>query len=124
VAEAHPVAAPRPHVEHDGRWVGHEQGREDVHYRVEHPWARGHFTGPIGQGHIYHAAGWAPERHRFWFGSSYFVVAGSDWGYADDWNWTADPIVFYDDPDHEGYYLAYNTRLGTYVHVSYDGSNE
>jgi len=100
---------------------GPPHGPHDAHYRVEHPWAHGHFRHPIGPGHVYRINGWDPGRRRFWFASSYFVVAEPDWAYVDDWDWNTDQVALYDDPDHPGWYLAYNVRLGTYVHVLYDG---
>jgi hypothetical protein len=120
-ARAAPARVERPHVEPNARWVGHEGGRGDARYHVDHPWAHGRFRGPIGRGHVYRLGGWEPARHRFFFGSAFFVLAAADWAYADDWDWSSDQVVLYDDPDHPGYYLAYNTRLGTYVHVTYDG---
>jgi len=127
VAPRPPVVQPvpreqRPHVDRDAHWVGHE-GRhdDDERYRMGRPYPHGHFAGPIGKGHVYRLRGWDAPRHRFWFNNAYFLIAPDDVGYVDDWNWDADDVVLYEDPDHPGWYLAYNTRLGTYAHVEYDG---
>jgi hypothetical protein len=108
-----------PHVHADNQWIGHGSGRDDFHYHVDREWEHGRFTGGFGRKHLYVLAG--GNRERFWFGGNYFAVAPYDFHYCDNWFWDRDQIVLYQDPDHVSWYLAYNVRLGTYIHVSYLG---
>ena len=112
-----------PHVDRGpkGRdvWVGHNTGRDDRDFHLDHPWEHGHFRGGFGPRHVWRIEGGGPG--RFWFRGFYFSVAPVDVAYCSDWNWVGDDVVVYDDPDHVGWYLAYNVRLGAYVHVMFMG---
>ena len=113
----HPDA---PHVDaKTDRWVGHDSGPNDSRYHLDRPWEHGHFSGAIGPSQVYRLEGGGRDRFRIENWS--FSVAPADYPYVSDWLWGSDAIVIYDDPDHAGLYLAYNTRLGTYIHVMFLG---
>ena len=108
----HPDA---PHVHSNGKWIGHDTGPDDPHYHLDHPWEHGRFTGGFGRGHVWHLAGGGPN--RFWFGGFYFSVAPSTSAFAATGSGTATTSSSTKIPTTIGWYLAYNVRLGTYVHV-------
>jgi hypothetical protein len=113
----HPAS---PHVDaNTDRWVGHDGGKNNPTYHLDKPWEHGHFPGEIGVSHVYRLGG--GSRDRFAFNNFYFSVSPADYDDCADWLWNSDDIVLYPDPDDPGWYLAYNVRLGTYVHIMYLG---
>ena len=121
-----------PHVDaRDDRWVGHDSGAGDPHYRLDHPWAHGRFTGGFGPQQEFALAldkvggglaGWLGEGlERATFGGFYWNFSAYDYNIPRGWKWNGDRVVVYTDPVHAGWYLAYSPRLGTYAHVEYLG---
>jgi hypothetical protein len=115
--KAHPDL-PHVHAAND-QWVGHASGRNDPHYALAQPWSHGRFGGGFGPGHQWVLSG--GNRERFGFDNFFWDVAAFDYNIVAGWNWTTDQIVVYEDPDHDGWYLGYNPRLGTYAHIEYLG---
>ena len=116
----HPGHPDRPHVDvNDDQWVGHNFPRGDLRFRLDHPWEHGRFPHQIGPRYIWRLHGGA--RDRFDVGGFFFQVAPFEYDNCADWIWDSDDIIVYDDPDHIGWYLGYNVRLGTYVHLMYLG---
>jgi hypothetical protein len=108
-----------PHVHGDNRWIGHDSGRNDPRFHLDNPWEHGHYAGVRGGSHYYQLEGGRSD--RFWFGGNTFQVAPVDYRYSNDWRWDRDQVAIYNDPDHIGWYLGYNVRLGSYLHLTFLG---
>lgn len=111
-----------PHVNND-KWYGHD-APNDKRYVIAHPYEHGHFE-HFGASYRYHVERIDRDHHRFWFpGGFSFEIADFDWSLAADWCWDCpgDNFVVYDDPDHPGWYMVYNSQTGVYVHAQYMGS--
>lgn len=109
----------RPMVQRDGtRWVAPDYGRSD--FVLAQPWQYGRFTRGVGPQYVWQLQGGTPQRLNL--GGRYFALAPADYNNATNWNLASDQVVLYPDPDHVGWYLAYNPRLGTYTHVRYLGN--
>jgi len=108
-----------PRVRIDNSKLVNTTGRRDMRYGVERPWATGHFPAALGPRHPWRLRGGG--LHRFNLAGYFFEVAPYDYADCGDWWWDRDDIILYLDTDHDGYYLAYNVRLGTYCHVLFLG---
>ena len=107
-----------PHVQRDrNRWVMPRYTRED--FRVARAFEHGRFTRGTGPSYVWQLRGGNPN--HFSISGVWFTLLPADYRWADDWMWDRDYIVVYNDPDHWGWYLAYNVRLGMYLHVRYMG---
>ena len=89
-------------------------------YRVGYGWHGGFSRDYIGARHVWRLEGGGLD--RFFFNGFYFRVSAYDYPNARGWYWDRDNIIIYDDPDNAGCYLAFNVRLGTYLHVTYIGN--
>jgi quercetin dioxygenase-like cupin family protein len=122
-----------PHVDaKDDRWVGHDTCADDPHYHLDHPWEQGRYTGGFGAQHVFTLAvdkvslpiaEWiSVESGRIYSDNYYWIISRYDYDTAARWKWAGDQMAIYEDPVHEGWYLAYNPRLGTFTHIEYLGA--
>lgn len=110
-----------PHVRND-QWFGHD-APNDKRYVLSHPFEHGRFA-HIGPSYRYNILRIDANLRRVWLpGGFFFEVAAWDWPLCADWCWTCgDDFVFYDDPDHPGWYVLYDVHTGLFVHAQYMGT--
>ena len=128
VAREHDRAAPlfepgRPHdavpYVRDGHWYGHA-APNDARFHLERPFAFGRFA-LAGPAHVYRVTRIDLGARRIWLPGGHFEIADWEWSTTAPWCWTCDDFVVYADPDHTGWYLIYDVRMGEFVHAQFLG---
>ena len=116
--------AGRPHVAvpyvRDGHWYGHA-APDDVRFRLARPFEFGRFA-HAGPGHVYRVSRVELGARQIWLPGGRFEIADWEWATTAPWCWTCDDFVVYLDPDHAGWYLVYDVRMGEYVHARFLGA--
>jgi len=103
----------------DGHWYGHA-APDDARFRLARPFEFGRFR-LVGPSHVFTVTRVDLGARRIWLPGGGFEIAAWDWGLTAPWCWTCDDVVVYLDPDHPGWYLVYNVRMGEYVHAIFVG---
>lgn len=115
---SHPASAV-PYVRND-RWYGHA-APDDPRFRLAQPFQSGRFA-LSGPSHVYTLSRVDLAARRIWLPGGQFEIEDSDWAVTSPWCWTCDQFVVYPDPDHAGWYLVYDVRMGEYVHAQFLGA--
>lgn len=107
----------REDLRHSGgnAWEGRDERHDYAHDNHEDARQSESYEGGFGRDHVWRLTGGGPS--RFFFSGYAFSVAPYDMRSCYGWRWDSDDIMIYRDPDNAGGYLAYNMRLGVYVHV-------
>jgi hypothetical protein len=113
---------------HEGWEKHHDQDRnEHRDWDFEHersfegqPFPHGRFQG-VGRSFALRAFDFH-FRRAILADRSAWMVAPYDLERCRDWRWDRDRVVVYDDDLHPGWYVLFNTRLGSHVHVEYFGA--
>jgi hypothetical protein len=103
----------------DDHWYGHA-APGDARFNLARPFAAGRFSA-VGPSHVFAASRVDLGARRLWLPGGMFQIAASDWAATSPWCWTCDQFVVYADPDHPGWYMLYDTRMGEYVHAEFLG---
>ena len=109
---------------HKGWYKHHDRDYDDWDYDSERI-RPGHYY-PYGRypyvRHVIVVRGFDPRtRHIILYDQSNWVVAPYDVPRCRDWEWDRDRVYVYDDYDHPGWYVLFNSRLGRSVHVEFFG---